>query len=251
MSSHIAIHREGPLVEIRLNRAGKLNALTGEMYDAIAGELERGCADDSVRVFLLGAEGPVFTAGNDIGEFLHFRGDFKSSPQGRFVQALTGCSKPIVAAVQGPAVGIGATMLLHCDLVYASEHATLSAPFVSVGLVPEAASSMIMPTMMGYQRAARLLLLGESIDAQQALGAGMVTEVVAPDRLQAHARSKAARLATQPPQALATARTLMRGDRDALQAHMRREVDAFALALSGPEARQAFAAFMQGHGADA
>lgn len=245
MTDLVTIKRDGALVELRLNRPQKLNALTGAMYDAVAGELVRGGGDDSVRAFLVSAEGPTFTSGNDIGEFMRDVGDFASSPQGRFMGALTASPKPIVAAVQGAAVGIGTTMLLHCDLVYASADAALSAPFVSIGLVPEAGSSMIMPAMLGFQRAAKLLLLGESISASQACEAGLVTEVVPIEILQSHARTKAERLASQPPKALAAARALMRGNRDALNLHMAREVEAFQHALRGSEAQGAFAAFME------
>jgi len=245
MADLVMIRKEGPLVELQLNRPEKLNALTGAMYDAIASEFLRGCTDHDARVFLISSKGSTFTSGNDIGEFMHLTGDLASSPQSRFVHALTGCSKPIVAAVQGAAVGIGTTMLLHCDLVYAGIDALFSAPFVSMGLVPEAGSSMIMPQMFGFQRAAKLLLLGERITAEQAQGAGLVTEIVSNEALYPHARSKALRLAAQPPDALAATRQLMRGNRDTLQAHIERENDLFRRSVRGSEAKEAFAAFME------
>ena len=147
-------------------------------------------------------------------------------------------------------MGIGTTMLLHCDLVYASPDASLSAPFVSMGIVPEAGSSLLMPQLLGMQRAARLLLLGEPMSAEQALQAGLVSEIVPEAALRDHARRKARILATKPPKALAAARALMRTGQEMLAAHMQREMEAFAQAVRGPEAREAFTAFMEKRPAD-
>jgi enoyl-CoA hydratase/carnithine racemase len=245
MSEHVLATESGGIVELRLNRPEKKNALTGAMYDALATALTDGCARSDVRVFLIAAEGDAFCAGNDIADFLRSNGGLDGSPAERFLNALIGCSKPIVAAVNGSAIGVGTTLLLHCDLVYASRAAKLSVPFVSIGLVPEAGSSLLLPQLLGYGRAARLLLLGETLSAEEAHAVGLVGELVAPDALREHARAKAARLAAQPPAALAATRALMRGDRSRLDAQRALEIEAFGRALRGPEAREALTAFME------
>jgi enoyl-CoA hydratase/carnithine racemase len=236
------------ICEIRLNRPDKKNALLGAMYTAIAQAFEQGAARQDVGAFLISAQGPTFSAGNDIGDFLSLEGDFLQSPQGRFVRAIADCPKPLVAAVQGAAIGVGTTMLLHCDLVFASPEATLSTPFVDIGLVPEAGSTWLLPQRIGYQRAAAMLLLAEPLTAAQAEACGLVNGVVAADKLVAHARGVALALTRKPPMALAAARSLMRGDRQTLKAHMHKEAVTFGQALRGNEARAAFSAFTQRKG---
>jgi enoyl-CoA hydratase/carnithine racemase len=245
MAQTVVIAEDGGVVEMRLNRPEKKNALTAEMYDALTAALTGGCARGSVRAFLISAEESAFTAGNDIGDFLRASGEIGDSAAARFVHAITSCSKPIVAAVNGVAVGVGMTLLLHCDLVYAAPDARMSVPFVSLGLVPEAGSSLTFPRLFGPQLAARLLLLGEPLSAAAALTAGLVCEIVPPGELRAFARAKAAQLAAAPPAALAATRALMRGDRTELEAQLAREFEAFARALRGPEAREAFTAFLE------
>ncbi len=247
MDETVRIAEQDGVVEIRLNRVEKKNALNFAMYEACTAALLEGCCRDSVRVFLITAEGATFTAGNDIGDFLRAGAgaDLGPSPGGRFIESLARCGKPIVAAVQGAAIGIGTTLLLHCDLVYASPEASLSVPFVSMGLVPEAGSSLLMPALLGRQRAARLLLLGESMSAEEAREAGLVSGIVPLDHLRAHARDKARTLAGRPQAALAASRALMRPDSEALAAHMQREMEAFGRAVRGHEAREAFAAFLE------
>jgi enoyl-CoA hydratase/carnithine racemase len=163
MTNHILSIRHGAVLEARLNRPEKKNALTGAMYDGISEILEQASSSNSIRAVLLTAEGSTFTAGNDLAEFLSISGDLAVSPQGRFVRAITGATKPIVAAVHGKTVGIGTTMLLHCDLVYGTPDLKLSTPFVEMGLVPEAGSTLLYPTYIGLQRASALLLLGETL----------------------------------------------------------------------------------------
>jgi enoyl-CoA hydratase/carnithine racemase len=245
MTDLVTVDEAGGIVEIRLNRPDKKNALTGAMYDALAAALRDGCARSEVRVFLISAEGSAFCAGNDIADFLNAGDLAGDSPPERFLHALIGCSKPIVAAVGGLAIGVGTTMLLHCDLVYAAPEARLSTPFVSIGLVPEAGSSLLLPRIVGPQQAARMVLLGEALSAQEAREFGLVCEVVPAESLRAHARAKAAALAAQPPAALAASRALMRGDRNDLEARRREEIAAFGRALRGPEAREALTAFME------
>jgi enoyl-CoA hydratase/carnithine racemase len=245
MTNHILSIRHGAVLEARLNRPEKKNALTGAMYNGISDILEQASSSNSIRAVLLTAEGSTFTAGNDLAEFMSLSGDFAGSPQGRFVRAMSGATKPIVAAVHGRAVGIGTTMLLHCDLVYGSPDLKLSTPFVDMGLVPEAGSTQLFPAYIGLQRASALLLLRETFDAEAAVAAGLVNAIVAADQLHAHALEKAQALASKAPEAFAVARRLMRGQKTQLEAHMAEEGHAFARAVRGPEAREAFTAFFE------
>jgi enoyl-CoA hydratase/carnithine racemase len=245
MTSHILSIRHGAVLEARLNRPEKKNALTGAMYDGIADIFEQASSSNSIRAVLLTAEGSTFTAGNDLAEFMSVAADFAASPQSRFVRAITGATKPIVAAVHGRAVGIGTTMLLHCDLVYGTPDLKLSTPFVDMGLVPEAGSTLLFPAYIGLQRASALMLLGETLDAEAAVAAGLVNAIVPADELHAHALGKAQALASKAPEAFAEARRLMRGNRTQLDAYMTKEGEAFARAVRGPEAREAFTAFFE------
>ena len=244
MTDPILIHDADGVLELRFNRPDKKNAILGAMYDALTHALQDAGTRDAVRAVLIAAEGDAFTAGNDIRDFLAMGGGLERSPPARFIHAIATFAKPLVAAVQGPAVGVGTTLLLHCDLVYASPAATFSVPFVDLGLVPEAGSSLLLPARMGHARAAALLLLGETIGVEAALSAGLLTGIVPPESLQAHARAKAQALAAKPAAALAATRALMRGDSAALHARMRAEGAAFSNALASPEARAAFASFL-------
>ena len=243
--SDVRIGEQDGIVEIRLNRAAKKNAVTGAMYDAMTDALDRADRSASARVVLFSAEGDSFSAGNDLADFLSLTGDFAQAPATRFIHALARFDKPMIAAVQGLAVGIGATMLLHCDLVYAAPQACLLMPFVDLGLVPEAGSSAMLPARIGYQRAAALLLLGERMTAEQAVAAGLVNQVMPAEMLHDHARGKARTLAAKPPGALAAARRLMRGDRTLLEARMQQEQMEFATAVRSAEALQAFKDFLE------
>ena len=246
MTSHILSIRHGAVLEARLNRPEKMNAMTGAMYSGIVDILEQASSSNSIRAVLLTAEGSTFTAGNDLAEFMSMSADLDAvSPQSRFVRAITGATKPIVAAVHGRAVGIGTTMLLHCDLVYGTPDLKLSTPFVDMGLVPEAGSTLLFPTYIGLQRASALMLLGETLDAEAAVAAGLVNATVSADELHAHALEKAQALAAKAPEAFAEARRLMRADRTQLDACMTKEGEAFARAVRGPEAREAFSAFFE------
>ena len=241
----ILMHEADGVLELRFNRPEKKNAITGAMYDALTAALADAGARPAVRVVLIGAEGDIFTAGNDIKDFLAMSGGLGGSPASRFIHAIAGFGKPLVAAVSGPAIGVGATLLLHCDLVYASPEASLVVPFVDLGLVPEAGSSMLLPSRVGFARAAALLMLGEPMDAEAACTAGLVNAVVPAEALRAHARAKALKLAAKPPAALAATRALMRGEPSALHAHMQLESAAFSRALQGTESREAFNAFLE------
>jgi len=245
MTQEILIHEADGVLELRFNRPEKKNAITGAMYDALTAALADAAARPAVRAVLITGEGDIFTAGNDIKDFLAMSGGLTGTSAGQFIRAAATFGKPLVAAVNGPAIGIGTTLLLHCDLVYASPEARLSVPFVDLGLVPEAGSSVLMPARIGTARASALLMLGEPMDAEAAHAAGLVTALVPAAELREHARAKARKLAAKPPAALAATRALMRGDPGALLAQMDRESAAFAHALQGAEAREAFTAFLE------
>jgi enoyl-CoA hydratase/carnithine racemase len=231
------------VIEIHIDRPDKKNALTGAMYRAMTGALADASARGDIGAVLFAGEGDAFSAGNDLK-------DFMAGPEGgaaafAFIRAIAGFDKPIVAAVQGLAVGVGTTMLFHCDLVYAAPDARFIMPFVNLGIVPEAGSSLLVPAILGYAKAAAMLLLGEPLDAQGADRAGLVSAIVPADQLLAHARDKAAALMAKPPQALAITRRLMKGDPAALMARIEEEARLFEETLASPEAQEAFAAFFE------
>ncbi len=243
--TEVIVTRTGAVVELRLDRAAKKNALTPAMYAALAGALRDARGDDAVRAVLLTASGETFCAGNDIGDFLTRSAEGATAPSG-FIEGLVEFDKPLVAAVQGPAVGIGATMLLHCDLVYASTTARLRMPFVSLGLVPEAGSSLLLPRRVGDAVAAEMLLLGAWIDAERAKELRLINAVLpSTSELVAFARARTVELAASPPGALRATRALLRGDRDDLRVRIREEARVFAECLTSPEARGALAAFLE------
>ena len=243
----VEIERDGDVLVATLNRPEKKNALTGAMYRALREALLTASAEPAVGAVLVTGAGGVFCAGNDIGDFLAENRaqseGARAGPGGEFIRALARFDKPLVAAVEGPAVGVGTTMCLHCDLVYAAPSARFAMPFVNLGLVPEAGSSLLAPARFGRAVASELLLLGEAIEAARAKEIGLVNEVVAANLLKAHALGKAKALAAKPRAALMATRKLMRGDAEALYAHMEEELAAFARALKSPEARAAFEAF--------
>jgi enoyl-CoA hydratase/carnithine racemase len=244
--AEVVVSRAGGVLEARLDRAAKKNALTFAMYAALTEALAQAQADPSVRAAIITASGETFCAGNDIADFLKPRDDFGAAPPSRFIEALVAFDKPLVAAVQGPAVGIGATMLLHCDLVYVSPTARLRMPFVSLGLVPEAGSSLLLPRRVGDVIAAEMLLLGAWIDAERAKELRLVNAIVpSTAELAPFARARAEELAACPPSALRMTRALLRGDADALRARILKEAAAFAESLTSPEAREAFTAFLE------
>jgi enoyl-CoA hydratase/carnithine racemase len=209
----------------------------------MAEALEGAAKDASVRAVAFTSTGETFTAGNDVNDFLAGLGD--DPPVLRFIEALVRSEKPIVAAVHGPAVGIGTTMLLLCDLVYASESALLHAPFVGLGLVPEAGSSLLLPRRVGYAVAAEMVLLGAPIEAARAKELTLVNDIVPASGLRAHALAKAAELAKKPPNALRISRALLRGDPEEIMRRVREEGAHFTACLAGPEAREAFSAFLE------
>lgn len=243
MSGPIQIQRDGAVLTLRLARPEKRNAITVAMYAALADGLAAAHTDSGVRAVVLAAEGAHFTAGNDLADFVTTPPDGPDSPVFRFLHALAGATRPVVAAVQGQAVGVGTTMLLHCDMVVAADDARFRMPFVDLALVPEAASSLLVPRLLGHARAAEMLLLGEAIDAATALAWGLVNRVVPAGGEYAAAMALAARLADKPPGAMALAKRLLRDDAPGVRGRMDAEAEAFGAQLKTPELRAAVAAF--------
>jgi enoyl-CoA hydratase/carnithine racemase len=246
MTEHVRIENESGILTLTLARPDKKNALTDAMYGKLADAIESVESDPTVRVLLIRGEGDMFTAGNDVGEFAAVASGKSEGSRNvvRFLQSLARCTRPLVAAVQGRAVGVGTTMLLHCDLVLLADNAQLSTPFVSLALVPEAASSLLMPLRIGHVRAYEMFALGETVPARAALEWGLANRVVPLDKLDAEATALAARLAKQPAGALIATKRLMR-DGEALVAQMTREGEQFAERLRTAEAREAFTAFAE------
>ena len=247
MTEEVIVEVCNGIQTLRINRPDKKNALTPPMYDCMIDALVAGDASAEVAAHVfLGCKG-VFTAGNDINEFAKRDGVARDLNRGAagFIRMLPVVKKPMIAAVDGLAVGIGTTMLFHCDLVYASPSASFRTPFVDLGIVPEAGSSLLAPMRMGMQRAFELLCLGEPFDAQRGYEAGLVTHVVKSGQLEAAAMKAAARLAAKPPGALAAARRLLRGDRSAIVAQIEKETEVFSERLASGEAQEAFNAFLE------
>ena len=245
MTTDILTHIEDGVLTITLNRLARKNSLTSAMYGAMADALGHAASDPAIRVVLVQGHETVFCAGNDIGDFQSQPPTGQDSPVWRFLRGIATFSKPLVAAVCGPAVGVGTTMLFHCDLVYAGDNAAFSMPFVNLGLCPEAAASLLVPQMMGYHRAAEALLLGEPFMAEAALEVGLVNRVVPPMEANAVARLVALKLALKPPSSLAETKRLMKKSMLApVLQQMADEGASFARMLVEPAAKEAFAAFM-------
>jgi enoyl-CoA hydratase/carnithine racemase len=216
------------------------------MYGALADALEQAAADGAVRTVLIQGHATIFSAGNDVGDFLNAPPSTENSPVFRFMRTMVTFPKPIVAAVCGPAVGIGTTMLFHCDLVYAGDNAAFSMPFVNLGLCPEFASSALVPQMFGYHRAAEALLLGDPFMAEAALEIGLVNRVVPPTECNDIAQTQARKLAAKPLSALVETKRLMKqGQQGALMERIGEEAKSFGRMLREPAARDAFTAFME------
>jgi len=221
--------------ELRFDRPEKRNAVTHRMYQALAAGLHAAEADEAVRVVLLSGAGASFCAGNDLNDFVSGPPFSSTHPVMDVLRTLATFDKPLLAAVHGPTVGIGVTMLLHCDLVVAAQGTQLIMPFVALGLVPEAGSSLLLPRLVGQQRAAELLLLGEPLDAAAAERLGLVNRVVEPDKLLDEARALAQRLVRQPAEALRATRRLLRGDTAELRARIEAEAQVFGARLNSAE----------------
>lgn len=244
--SDIVTERSGSILRIQLNRPEKKNAMTGSMYVALADLLNDAAKDDSIRVVVLHGAGDSFSAGNDVADFLKNSPGPGESPQARLMNALVNFDKPIVAAVQGAAIGGGTTMLTHCDFVYAGESAKFQMPFINLGLVPEFGSSCSIPARIGHLRAAELFLLGLPFDAKRAAGLGLVTAVVPDEKLLETATDTAQKLAAKPAGALqASKKLLKRSTREQIQQAIKIENEEFASLISSADAKEAFTAFLE------
>jgi len=245
MTEHVIVTDDGGIRTIRINRPEKKNALTIAMYEAMVAALDGASTDDAVRCVLITGVPGAFTAGNDLSDFLAAAGGDSGFNRAalRFLPTLVGCNKPMVAAVSGVAVGIGTTMLLHCDFVVAGTDAMLSTPFVGLGLIPEAGSTLILPRLIGQRRAFELLVMGHPLNATHAREYGIANMVVDPQDVDAEALKAAREIAGLPAGAVAAARALMRGNQDELQLHIDQESRIFSERLRSPEAKAAFEAF--------
>ncbi|MBS4038522.1 MAG: enoyl-CoA hydratase [Hydrogenophaga sp.] len=244
--SDILVHTEAGVCSITFNRLDKKNSITAAMYGAMADALQAAQDDAAVRVVMFQGHETIFSAGNDIADFLNQPPAGEDAPVFRFLRGLAAFPKPVIAAVCGPAVGIGTTLLFHCDLVYAGDNAAFSMPFVNLGLCPEAASSLLVPQMLGYHRAAEALLLGEPFMAEAALEVGLVNRVLPPTEARAYAHTVAAKLAAKPMSSLVETKRLMKkGQAAQVQAVMAEEGASFGRMLREPAAREAFGAFME------
>jgi enoyl-CoA hydratase/carnithine racemase len=244
--SEILTHIDAGILTMTLNRVDKKNSITAAMYSAMAAAVKEAASNDAVRVLVIQGHETIFSAGNDIADFLNNPPATDDAPVFHFLRAISTIAKPVVAAVAGPAVGVGTTLLFHCDLVYAGDNAAFAMPFVNLGLCPEAASSLLAPQLMGYHRAAEALLLGEPFQAEQALEMGLVTRIVPPTEVNALAQQQAKKLAAIPLSALVITKRLMKQGQAALvQQQMLDEAADFGRMLREPAAREAFGAFME------
>lgn len=250
MSEHVRVEKQDERLSITLARAERRNAITVAMYAALAEAVESAATDTSIRVITFRGEGQDFAAGNDLADFLTaLPRDTTDIPVWRLLRALATCDIPMVAAVHGNCVGIGTTMLLHCDLVIAEEGARFSLPFVDLALVPEAASSLLLPRLAGRRRAARYLLLGEPFGVEEALAIGLASHKAAAGELDSSLESLVEALLAKPAEALReTQRLLRHGARDEILERMRLEGEAFAERLNSAEAKAAISAFFEARG---
>ena len=246
MTEHVTIAQDGGILTLTMNRPDKKNALTDAMYGVLADAMAGAQTDKDVRVVVMRGAGDMFCAGNDIGDFIIAAGggDVAQANVFRFIRLLGEAAKPLIAGVQGRAVGIGTTMLLHCDYVVLAEDAKLSAPFATLGLVPEAASSKLLPALIGHSRAFAMMAMGKAMSAREAAACGLANEVCPADGMDEAVASAAMQIATLPPGAVQATKALMR-DTDAIGARMETEIEIFGKRLQTPEAREAFMAFAQ------
>jgi enoyl-CoA hydratase/carnithine racemase len=245
--AHIEVERNGAVLHIAINRPDKKNALTAEMYDALSDAVDQAEADLAIRVILLHGRGDAFTAGNDLEDFMKKPWKGQAVPPAvRFIRAMAGAKKPIVAAVHGLAVGVGTTILFHCDLVYAADDARFMMPFINLGIVPEAATTVLLPLLVGRQRAAELFLLAVPLTAQRAYELGLVNAVLARDALLNKASAIAQQLSEKPPAAVLACKALMkRAFQAEVERALREEVAVISERLDSPETKEALRAFLE------
>ena len=245
MSDHILVERRGPVQIVRMNRPEKKNAITRAMYARMAEALRQGDADPAISCHVIFGLSGIFSSGNDVADFLaHESGGERGMESVDFLMALAQSKKPLLSGVDGIAVGIGVTINLHCDLTFATPRTVFRAPFLDLGLVPEAGSTLTGPRIMGYQQAFGLFILGEGLSAEEAKAAGLIYAVAGEDELEERTLRAADALAAKPPEALRIARGLMRPDRDELVRRIRVESDHISERLKSPEAKAAFSAFL-------
>jgi enoyl-CoA hydratase/carnithine racemase len=244
-SPNVEITRDGAVLCVTFDRPDKKNALNRAMYISAAEALRRAGRDPSIGAVVFAGSGGVFTAGNDIADFLDASAEPAEFPAFTFIKTLAACETPLVAAIEGMAIGIGATMILQCDLVYVAPGTVFRLPFVDLGLVPEGASSLLLPRRVGMAKAAELLLLCEPFGAEEAVRLGLANAIVPARELRGFAIERAGRLATKPRAAIAATRRLMRGDGEEILARIEDEARLFSAALRSNEARAAFAAFLR------
>ncbi|WP_022962842.1 enoyl-CoA hydratase [Halopseudomonas pelagia] len=247
MSQHLLIDRSDAVLTLSMSRPDKKNALTRDMYSAMAEAINSAQVDDSLRAVIIQGSESCFTSGNDVSDFINVPPSGPNSPVYDFLKAICHATKPLIAAVNGPAVGVGTTLLLHCDLVYVAVDAKLKMPFVNLGLCPEAGSSFLLPRLLGHLRAAELLLLGETISGQRAAEIGLANHALpAGQPVLDAARAAALRIAELPPSSVRLSKQLIKqGVTQVAEEVMQREGDYFAGLLKGPEAREALTAFIQ------
>ena len=245
MSDHIQTERHGAVVVIRMARPEKKNALTADMYTGMTGALRDATRDDGVRAIMVTGAGGCFTSGNDLRDFAATPPSDLESPVFQFLREISSCPKPIVAGVTGLAIGIGTTMLLHCDLVVADPDTRFSLPFINLGLVPEAASSLLLPQLVGHVRASELLLLGEMFDAAAAERFGIINKVSAAGAADGDAMAWAEALAAKAPNALRLSKALIKSESTGIARRMQEEARDFLPQLRGPEFQEALRAFME------
>jgi enoyl-CoA hydratase/carnithine racemase len=242
----ILASKQNGILTIEFNRPDKKNSITSSMYQMMADAIKDGEADSSVRVILFRGKPEVFSAGNDLDDFLNAREDLAERPVAQFLRNLSTASKPVIAAVSGMAIGIGVTMLLHCDQIYAAEHTKFSMPFAKLGLCPEFGSSKLLPEMIGYPRAAELLFFGESFFAEQAFEMGLINKILPAADLLPYAYAQAAKLVVLPASSLRTTKRLMKARlTESVVAQMFEENTYFSAMLQSPEAKEAFTAFFE------
>jgi enoyl-CoA hydratase/carnithine racemase len=242
---HVVLTQADRVLEVRLNRPEKKNALTRAMYDGMAAAFDQADADPEIRCVVLTGTGDAFTSGNDVKDFQKRSDGNVGSSAGNFLRAISTMRTPLVAAVNGMAIGVGTTMLFHCDIVVVARSARLQMPFTNLGLVPEAASSLTVPRVVGMQRASALLMLGESIDGETALAWGIANRLVDGPELMNAARDYASRLAVLPPEAVRQTKALIRHGVATIAERMAEEGKIFGRQTQSPEAREAFAAFAE------
>ncbi|MEL6363161.1 MAG: enoyl-CoA hydratase [Pseudomonadota bacterium] len=247
MSENIKVSRQGRVQILTISRPDRKNALTQEMYAALADGIDEADQDDALRATLITGEGDVFTSGNDISDFATVAASTPDNPPPvfKFLKTILNAKKPIVAAVNGPAVGVGLTLLLHCDIAYGAESSTFRAPFVKVGVVPEAASSLLLPRVVGMSMANEIMLGSRVLTASEALTHGLISRLVPDAELMATSLQMAETLASLAPGAMTQSKALMRADRNEIDKRMDMEFEIFAARLKTPEFAEATAAFLQ------